>query len=226
MPEADDDGTGGAAPALDRASRRIFTPATWFKAFADVVVSAPVLLAALVRPRTSAALREKVMLGVTSVTDCRYCQWGHSHWALAHGVPLEEINQILGLQGEPLRAMDPAEATAILFAQHYAENLDRFDPAARENLRQYFSDAQVAEIIAYIRAVTFGSLTGNTVDAFLDRFHSPGPDGGEHRPGLVFEGLIALAAAPVILVLHLVAAFGRRFGIQALPARPREVKAP
>ena len=129
MPEPDDDDTGAGAPALGRAPKRIFTPATWFTAFADVLVSGPVLLAALVRPRTSAALREKVMLGVTSVTDCRYCQWGHSHWAMAQGVPLEEINQILGLQGEPLKAMDPAEATAILFAQHYAENLDRFDPA-------------------------------------------------------------------------------------------------
>jgi hypothetical protein len=145
---------------------------------------------------------------------------------MANGVPLEEINQILGLQGESLQAMDPVEAAAILFAQHYAENLGGFDPAARENLRQYYSDAQVAEVIAYIRAITFGSLTGNTVDAFLDRFHAPGPGGREHRPGIVFEGMVALTAAPVILVLHLVAAVGQRFGMQALPSRPGRVAAP
>ena len=110
------------------------------------------------------------MLGVTSVTDCRYCQWGHSHWAMAHGVPLEEVNQILGQEIESLEAKNPAEAAAILFAQHYAENLDRFDPASIENLRQYYSDAQVAEILAYVRAITLGSLTGNTLDALLGRF--------------------------------------------------------
>jgi len=32
------------------------------------------------------------------------------------------------------------------------------------------TDAQVAEILAYVRAITLGSLTGNTVDAFLGRF--------------------------------------------------------
>ena len=110
------------------------------------------------------------MLGVTSVTDCRYCQWGHTHWAMAHGVPLEEVNQILGQQVESLEAKNPAEAAAILFAQHYAENLDGFDPASIANLRKHYSDAQVAEILAYVRAITLGSLTGNTVDALLGRF--------------------------------------------------------
>ena len=114
------------------------------------------------------------MLGVTSVTNCGLCQWGHSHWAMAHWVPLEEVNQILRQENEALAAKDPAEAAAILFAQHYAENLDRVDPASIENLRQYYSDAQVAEILAYVRAITFGSLSGNTLDALLGRFRREG----------------------------------------------------
>ena len=165
-PRTAEDG-GSAPPRLPRKAKRTFTADNFFRAVANVVVSGPVLLAALVRPKTSAALREKVMLGVTSITDCRYCQWGHTHWALARGVPLEEVNQILGQQTESLAANNPAEAAAILFAQHYAENLDRFDPESIENLRKYYSDAQVAEIFAYVRAVMLGSLTGNTVDAFL-----------------------------------------------------------
>ena len=168
------------------------------------MASSPVLLAALVRPKTSAALREKVMLGVTSVTDCRYCQWGHTHWAMAHGVPLEEVNQILGHQIESLEAKNPAEAAAILFAQHYAEHLDRFDPESIENLRKHYSDAQVAEILAYVRAITLGSLTGNTVDAFLDRFRR------HSRTSAFFEGLAAAAAAPVVRLLTLLAKVDRR----------------
>jgi AhpD family alkylhydroperoxidase len=156
--------------------KRTLTSANFFKTVANVVASGPVLLAALVRPKTSAALREKVMLGVTSVTGCRYCQWGHTHWAIARGVPLEEVNEILGQQIESLEAKNPAEATAILFAQHYAENLDQFDPESIENLRRYYSDSQVAEILAYVRAITLGSLTGNTVDAFLGRFRRGGSD--------------------------------------------------
>jgi DNA-binding transcriptional MerR regulator len=93
---------------------------------------------------------------------------------MAHGVPLEEVNQILSQQIESLVARNPAEAEAILFSQHNAEQLDRFDPEALQNLRQYYSEAQVAEILAYVRAITLGSLTGNTLDAFLDRFRRDG----------------------------------------------------
>jgi len=57
-------------------------------------------------------------------------------------VPLEEVNQILGHQIESLKAKNPAEAVAILFAQHYAENLDQFDPESIKNLRKYYSDAR------------------------------------------------------------------------------------
>ena len=166
----------GRAP---RKLKRTLGSGNLFRMVASVLASSPVLLAALVRPRTSAALREKVMLGVTSVTDCRYCAWGHSHWAMAHGVSLEEINQILGQQTESLQAKDPAEAAAILFAEHYAEHLEQFDPASIENLRTHYSDAQVAEILAYVRMVTLGGLAGNTLDALLDRLRG---NGRAHRP--------------------------------------------
>ena len=159
-----------APPKLSRKAKRTLTADNIFRTVANVVVSTPALVAALIRPKTSAVLREKVMLGVTSITDCRYCQWGHTHWAMAHGVPLEEVNQILGQQIESLEAKNPAEAAAIMFAQHYAKNLDRFDPESIENLRKHYSDAQVAEILGYVRAITLGNLMGNTVDDLLGRF--------------------------------------------------------
>jgi AhpD family alkylhydroperoxidase len=159
-----------AAPKPPGEAKRTLTAENLFKTVANVVRSGPVLVAAWVRPKTSAALREKVMLGVTSVTDCRYCQWGHTHWAMAHGVSLEEINQILGHQIGSLEAKNPAEAAAILFAQHYAENLDQCDPEAIENLRKHYSNAQTAEILAYVREITLGNLAGNSLEAFLRRF--------------------------------------------------------
>ena len=160
----------GAAPKHSRKPKRTLTPGNLVKTVVNFAVSVPVLARALVKPQTSRALREKVVLSVTSINNCRYCAWGHTHWALAHGVSLEEVNQILGHETAELAAKDPAEAAAILFAQHYAEQLDQYDPASLKNLRQYYSDAQVAEILAYVRAITLGSLTGNTVDAFLGRF--------------------------------------------------------
>ncbi len=162
------DSVARATPRVSKA-KRTFDFDSLFTLLAAVLASSPVLLAALLRPKTSAALREKVMLGATSVTECRYCAWGHGHWAMANGVSLEEVNQILGQQTASLQAKAPAEAAAILFAQHYAEHLERFDPASIDHLRLHYSDAQAAEILAYVRTITLGGLAGNTLDALLDR---------------------------------------------------------
>jgi AhpD family alkylhydroperoxidase len=159
-----------AEPVKDfRAMKRTLTCGNAFRIAADFIVSVPVLLHALIKPKTSAALREKIMLGVISINNCRLCEWGHTHWAMARGVPIDEVNKILGHDIESLQAGNLAEASAILFARHYAENLDRIDPESLANLRRFFSDAEVAEILAYVRSITLGSLTGNTFDAILGR---------------------------------------------------------
>ena len=190
-------------------------PRNLLRTVANFVTSLPIIVRAwpLRSPKTSAALREKVMLGVTSINDCRYCEWGHTHWARANGVPLEEVNQILGLQIESLEARNPAEAAAILFAQHYAEHRDQFDPESIENLRKHYSDAQVDEILAYVRAITLGNLTGNTVDAFLDRFRSDG------QPISFFQGVVGVALAPLRLTLILRAKIERKLGIAEIRSR-------
>ena len=164
---------GGAAatqPGPPANARRTLTRENVVRTVRDVVVSTPVLIPALVRPKTSHALREKIMLAVSSVNECRACQWGHAQLASAQGVPLEEINELLGFQS--LEAATSAEAAAILFAQGYAETGGRADPEAIAVLRTHYGEAEVAEILGYVRAITLGNLTGNTVDAVLDRIRS------------------------------------------------------
>jgi AhpD family alkylhydroperoxidase len=222
-------GTGGrdAAPADDQhptsgasappqhpsKPKRTLTPDNCVKTVTNFVALGAVLVRALVRPNVSFALREKIFLAVTSTNDCRYCQWGHRHWAMAHGVPLEEVNQILRHQTEPLEARNPDEAAAILFAQHYAEQLDQFDPESIENLRTYYSDAQVNEILAYVRFITFTNLSGNTVYAFLGPLRSHG------LPISFFQFVVGAALAPVLLVVILLAQLDRKLGLTELRSR-------
>ena len=61
------------------------------------------------------------MLGVNSVNGCRYCSWAHTGLALAHGVNLDELACLLdsGTFGK----MDERDATAILFAQNFADTV-------------------------------------------------------------------------------------------------------
>jgi AhpD family alkylhydroperoxidase len=187
-------------------AKRTFTSENAFRTFVNCAIAFPVIIRSLFRPKTSKHLREKVMLGVTAINDCRYCAWGHSHWAVSQGVPLEHVNQILGNQDDALQASDPGEAAAILFGQHYAEHLNEIDPDSIKALRTHFSQAQVREIFAYVCFITFTNLSGNTVDAVLDRVR------GKGRPITVTEAVLGTLLAPILFVLILLVKAGKLIG--------------
>ena len=189
-----------------RVAKRTMTSENILRTVANCAISFPLIIRSIFRPKTSKAMREKIMLGVTAINDCRYCAWGHSHWALSQGVPLEEINQILSNQDVSLKAKNPAEAAAILFGQHYAEHLGQTDPDSVLNLRNHFSRAQVREIIAFVYFITFTNLSGNTVDAVLERVR------GKGRPITVVEGVAGVVLAPLLLVLVALVKLGKIVG--------------
>ena len=195
-----------APPQSPGKAKRILTPANTLKTIANCAISFPIIIRSAFSPKTSKTLREKVMLGVTAINDCRFCAWGHSHWATSQGIPLEEVNQILSHQDDSLKASDPAEAAAILFGQHYAEQLDEIDPESVKNLHNYFSPAQVREIVGYVYFITFTNLSGNTVDALLDRVR------GKGRPITVFEGVVGAALAPILFALVALVKLGKITG--------------
>jgi AhpD family alkylhydroperoxidase len=213
-------GRDGATPTQPRKAKRTLGFDNLFKMLAAVLASSPVLLAALFRPKISAALREKVMLGVTAINDCRYCAWGHAHWAVSQGVSLDDVNQILSSQLDSLKANSPAEAAAILFGQHYAEHLGEIDPESLKNLRKYFTQSQVREIVGYVYFITFTNLSGNTVDAVLERVRGPG------RPITVVEGISGVVLAPILLLLVVLVKAGKLIGTDRRRAkrhRPAQV---
>jgi AhpD family alkylhydroperoxidase len=187
-------------------AKRTLTPANILRTTANCAVAFPIIIRSIFRPKTSRQIREKVMLGVTAINDCRFCAWGHTHWATSQGVSLEEINQILSNQDGSLKADDPAEAAAILFGQHYAEHLDQVDPESEKNLRNFFSEAEAREIVGFVWFITFTNLSGNTVDALLERIR------GRGRAITVFEGVVGAVLAPVLFVLVLLVKSGKLLG--------------
>jgi AhpD family alkylhydroperoxidase len=198
--------TSPARPKTTGKPKRTLTPANILKTTANCALSFPILIRSLFHPKTSKALREKVSLGVTAINDCRFCAWGHSHWATSQGISLEEVNQILSNENDSLKATNPAEAAAILFGRHYAEQLDQIDPESVKNLHNYFSPAQVREIIGYVYFITFTNLSGNTVDALLDRVR------GRGRPITIFECVVGAALAPILFTLVLLVKLGKHVG--------------
>jgi AhpD family alkylhydroperoxidase len=197
--------------------KRTLTSDNLVRTVANCAIAFPVIVRSVFRPKTSKALREKVMLGVTAINDCRYCVWGHTHWATSQGIPLQTINQILSLRSDTLQAHDPAEAAAILFGQRYAEQLDRIDPDALKLLAGHFSQSEIREILGYVYFITFTNLSGNTVDAVLERLLGGG------RPITVVEGVAGVGLSPVLALLILLVKLGKLVGADKRRAKRNRV---
>ena len=114
----------------------------------------------------SRKLREKLMVAVSGVLGCKYCTWLHSEMALSHGIDAGDIQRLLSSE---LGDFPEAEAVALAFAQHYSETGGNVREEARQKLYKYYGRKQARDILGYIQIIYFGNLSGNTVDAFLER---------------------------------------------------------
>ncbi|MBN1140050.1 MAG: carboxymuconolactone decarboxylase family protein [Anaerolineae bacterium] len=88
----------------------------------------------------SPAFRERLMLVVTSVNQCRYCSYAHAREALSNGISPEEI-EALGrgmFEGSP-----PEEVPALLYAQHWAETNGEPETAVRAQIVAQYGEPVV-----------------------------------------------------------------------------------
>lgn len=106
------------------------------------------------------------MIAVTSVNECRYCAYFHSHVARAAGIAPHEIAQLL--RGEFTDA--PAEEMpALFYAQHWAETNAQPDPGLKAQLVETYG-AETARAIEFVlRMIRIGNLMGNLGDYILYR---------------------------------------------------------
>lgn len=112
------------------------------------------------------ALRERLMLVVTSVNGCRYCSYAHAREALSEGIAQEEIDALSAgmFEGSPRE-----EIPALLYAQHWAEMDGEPDPAARERIGQRYGARTLERMEVALRVIRMGNLLGNTFDYVLHR---------------------------------------------------------
>jgi len=82
---------------------------------------------------------------------------------------------------------------AVLYAQHVAGERGDADPGAERALAAAWSADEQAEIKAYITAITFGNLVGNSADAWVARLRGLPVEGG-HPAGEAIAALVALPA--------------------------------
>ena len=135
---------------------------------------------------------ERIMLAVTSVNDCRYCTYFHTKVALESGCSDDEIREILG--GD-LSCADQEEIPALAFAQHFAESHEKPSRKALKQLIKVYGVNKSRAIITACRMITMGNLFGNTIDAYMHRYHGILPEDGSS----LLEGIIYyLSAIPAL----------------------------
>lgn len=156
----------------------------------------PAATRALRRPATSRALQEEVMLAVTSVNDCRYCDWVHTGLALEAGVDLADLHATLSGDG---RRLSERDAAAVFYAQHFAETQRQPTAQARARLHAHFSPAEVRELEAFIDLIWFANLSGNSADAVLARLRGQTVPEGHMIAELIAAGLAAPVLAGIAL---------------------------
>lgn len=110
------------------------------------------------------AFRERIMLAVTGVNDCRYCRFVHTRLARAAGITRSEADRILAgdFQDAP-----EEERGALEFARRWAERNAQEDPADKKLLIERYGQPKADQIEMCCRLIRIGNLSGNTLDSVL-----------------------------------------------------------
>lgn len=143
--------------------KKSFTPRTFLRGVVRSLRNGPALMRAHRAGRVSEQLVEKIMLATTAVNECQYCARFHTRRASQVGVDEDVIDAIL--EQDIGEAIDESERTALLFAQRYAETDEDPGEKAVAELEAEYGSKMAADIQAYVRAIYFGNLLGNSYDA-------------------------------------------------------------
>lgn len=112
-----------------------------------------------------ADFRERLMLAVTEVNQCRYCRTFHVGQARQVGISQEEIT--LYLQGNIPEDVPEYQKLAVCYAQHWAETDADPDPEFENQIREVYGEQIARGIDIALRMIRMGNLLGNTADFLL-----------------------------------------------------------
>ncbi len=125
--------------------------------------------------RISRRFSEHIMLVVTGINECIYCEWGHTNFAINAGSSMQEIEALLSQQ---FGDFPSDEHVALVFAQHYAESTGHPSKEAMTRLVKEYGKEKGRDIIIFCEMITVGNLLGNSISAFFSRLKGIPPENG------------------------------------------------
>jgi AhpD family alkylhydroperoxidase len=152
---------------MDAFGRRIYHSLGEFLTDFRIIMSRRKEIRSLMRGDVIApAFRERLMLAVTQVNQCRYCSYAHAREALSEGIPQNEIE---ALGNGMFEQSPPEEVPALLYAQHWAEANGKPEASARARVVAQYGAHAVEMMDLALRMIRSGNLMGNTLDYVLYR---------------------------------------------------------
>ncbi len=158
----------------------------------------PDLKAIWVDGRLDPAFREEIMVAVAAANNCRQCSFAHREWALAEGLPADELADLEGMRAEEF---DERKWAAIAWAQAATRSDFTSVPSIIEdNFRQSFGAQEQADITLVTRTMNWMNRVSDTVDAAWSRLHGePLPESGPLRE--LMAVLIYALVTPFIVAI-------------------------
>ena len=121
----------------------------------------------------SPALRERIMVAVSRANACAGCAKVHQRLALRAGVTDEELEE-LGL--DEMSGLDPASRAAVVYAVERSQagfpgtvGAPCADPEVSAALDAHFTPAEIGQVDAVARGMTFANLSVGTAEALRER---------------------------------------------------------
>ena len=190
---------------MSRYEKKIWTLGGCLADHAAVLSNLPRIAGAYVGPNAvDPQLNESVMVTVNSVNSCPYCEGLHGELARMAGV--DDPKSLMKASSEAeCRAL--VDDPAISFARIFAEQDGRGQAVdeAFEALAKATRPAFAASVRALCWFLLWGSIGGNTINAFFSRLTGK-PKAGS---SFLFELLFVLYYGPLFLIIALVNAILR-----------------
>ena len=156
-------------PALKRGFKRRYYD-SWSSFWGDlrfIISNRDQIKKAMSSPNIDPAFRERLMLAVTEVNQCRYCRTFHVGQAKQAGIPIDEITEYL--KGGVPEEVPEEQKLAVCYAQHWAETDADPDLDYVEQVRETYGEDSFQAISIVLWMIRMGNLLGNTWDYFLHR---------------------------------------------------------
>lgn len=143
----------------------------------------------------------RLQLAVTEVNGCPACSYQHTKMALEQGMSGEEISSFLSGGDEFIK---PEEATAIMFAQHFADSRGYPQKYAYDSIVKEYGKKEARIILSAVQIMIAGNMYGIPYSAFQSRLKGKSFKDSSlfYELGMLITGILILPIATVHGVLR------------------------